>query len=73
MTGVLPTTAKQMLPSRLLWEKWRDRLATLGRTITVRQGNSTISGIAEDVDGNGELLLRDHSGELIRITWGSIE
>lgn len=73
MTGVLPTTAKQTLPSRLLWEKWRDRLATLGRTIAVRQGNSTISGIAEDVDGNGELLLRDHSGELIRITWGSIE
>ncbi len=72
-TGVLPTTAKQTLPSRLLWEKWRGRLATLGRTITVRQGNSTISGIAEDVDGNGELLLRDHSGELIRITWGSIE
>lgn len=72
-TGVLSTTANQKLPSRLLWEKWRDRLATLGRTITVRQGNSTISGIAEDVDGNGELLLRDHSGELICITWGSVE
>jgi len=72
-TGVLSTTANQTLPSRLLWEKWRDRLATLGRAITVRQGNSTISGIAEDVDGNGELLLRDHSGELIRITWGSVD
>ena len=72
-TGVLSTTANQILPSRLLWEKWRDRLATLGSTITVRQGNSTISGIAEDVDGNGELLLRDHSGELIRITWGSVD
>jgi BirA family biotin operon repressor/biotin-[acetyl-CoA-carboxylase] ligase len=72
-TGVLSTTADQTLPSRLLWEKWRDRLATLGRAITVRQGNSSISGIAEDVNENGELLLRDHSGELIRITWGSIE
>ena len=72
-TGVLSTTADQTLPSRLLWEKWRDRLATLGRAITVRQGNSTISGVAEDVNGNGELLLRDHSGELISITWGSVE
>ncbi len=72
-TGVLSATATQALPSRLLWEKWRDRLATLGRAITVRQGNSTISGIAEDVDGNGELLLRNHAGELIRITWGSVD
>jgi BirA family biotin operon repressor/biotin-[acetyl-CoA-carboxylase] ligase len=72
-TGVLSTTADQTLPSRLLWEKWRVRLATLGRAITVRQGNSTISGVAEDVNGNGELLLRDHSGELICITWGSVE
>ncbi len=72
-TGALSTTANQTLPSRLLWEKWRDRLATLGRTITVRQGDATISGIAEDVDGNGELLLRDHSDKLIRITWGSVE
>ncbi len=72
-TGVLSTTANQTLPSRLLWEKWRERLATLGRAITVRQGNSTISGVAEDVNGNGELLLRDHSGELISITWGSVD
>lgn len=72
-TGVLSATDNQALPSRLLWEKWRDRLATIGRAIIVRQGNSTISGVAEDVNGNGELLLRDHSGELISITWGSIE
>ena len=72
-TGVLSATTAQTLPSRLLREQWRGRLATLGRAITVRQGNLTISGIAEDVDGNGELLLRDHAGELIRITWGSIE
>lgn len=72
-SGVLSTTTTQTLPSRLLREKWRDRLATLGRAVTVRQGNSTISGIAEDVDGNGELLLRSHSGELICITWGSVD
>ena len=59
--------------TRLIRERWRSQLATLGRTIVVQQGNSAISGIAEDVDESGELLLRRHSGELVRITWGDIE
>ena len=59
--------------SRLIREQWRGQLSTLGRAITVRQGESIISGVAEDVDGNGELLLRRHSGELVNITWGSVE
>jgi BirA family transcriptional regulator, biotin operon repressor / biotin---[acetyl-CoA-carboxylase] ligase len=59
--------------SRLIRERWRSQLATLGRTIIVQQGNSVISGIAEDVDESGELLLRRHSGELVRITWGDVE
>jgi len=58
--------------SRLLRERWKSQLSTLGRTITVQQGNSVISGIAEDVDESGELLLRRHSGELVRITWGDV-
>ena len=59
--------------SRLIRERWRSQLATLGRTIVVQQGNSVISGIAEDVDESGELLLRRHSGDLVRITWGDVE
>jgi len=59
--------------TRLIRERWRSQLATLGRTIEVQQGNSVISGIAEDVDESGELLLRRHSGELVRITWGDVE
>jgi BirA family biotin operon repressor/biotin-[acetyl-CoA-carboxylase] ligase len=59
--------------SRLIRERWRSQLATLGRTIVVQQGNSVISGIAEDVDESGELLLRRHSGELVRITWGDVK
>ena len=58
---------------RLIRERWRSQLATLGRTIIVHQGNSVISGIAEDVDESGELLLRRHSGEQVRITWGDVE
>jgi BirA family transcriptional regulator, biotin operon repressor / biotin---[acetyl-CoA-carboxylase] ligase len=59
--------------TRLIRERWRSQLATLGRTVVVQQENSVISGIAEDVDESGELLLRRHSGELVRITWGDIE
>ncbi len=59
--------------SRMIRERWRGQLATLGRTITVQQGNSVLSGIAEDVDESGELLLRCHSGELVSITWGDVE
>jgi BirA family biotin operon repressor/biotin-[acetyl-CoA-carboxylase] ligase len=65
-------TATTEPSSRLIRERWRDQLATLGRTITVHQGNSVVSGIAEDVDDNGELLLRCHSGELVSITWGDV-
>jgi BirA family biotin operon repressor/biotin-[acetyl-CoA-carboxylase] ligase len=55
-----------------LRERWRNRLSTLGRAVQVRQGGTVVSGIAEDVDENGELLLRCHSGELINITWGDV-
>ena len=58
--------------SRLMRERWRSRLSTLGRTIQVRQGDTLVSGFAEDVDDNGELLLRGHSGELVSITWGDV-
>ena len=58
--------------SRGIREQWRSRLSTLGRVIQVRQGDTVVSGTAEDVDGNGELLLRRHSGELINITWGDV-
>jgi BirA family biotin operon repressor/biotin-[acetyl-CoA-carboxylase] ligase len=58
--------------SRSLWQRWRRTLSTLGRSIQVRQGDTILSGIAEDVDGNGELLLRCDSGLLARITWGDV-
>ncbi len=58
--------------SRLIRERWRSRLSTLGRTIEVRQGDTTQNGIAEDVNDTGELFLRLHSGERVCITWGDI-
>ncbi len=58
--------------SRSVREKWRSYLSTLDRTIQVRQGDTVLEGIAEDVNETGELLLRLHSGEHISISWGDI-
>jgi len=58
--------------SRLIRERWSNQLSTLGRAIQVRQGDTLLSGVAEGVNENGELLLRSHSGECISITWGDI-
>ncbi len=53
-------------------ERWRNHLSTLDRTVQVRQGDATLSGVAEDVNESGELLLRLHSGERVSITWGDV-
>ena len=58
--------------SRLIRERWRTSLSTLGRAVEVDQGGTRVSGIAEDVDERGELLLRLHSGKLVSITWGDV-
>jgi len=58
--------------SHAICERWRSQLTTLGRAIEVRQGDTVLSGVAEEVNENGELLLRLHSGELVTITWGDV-
>jgi BirA family biotin operon repressor/biotin-[acetyl-CoA-carboxylase] ligase len=68
ITNTMPTVSI----SRLIREQWSNRLSTLGRAIQVRQGDTLLSGVAEGVNENGELLLRSHSGERISITWGDI-
>ncbi len=59
--------------SRMLREQWRNRLSTLGHPTHIRQGNRLVSGIAEDVNDQGELLLREQTGDCITITWGEIQ
>jgi BirA family transcriptional regulator, biotin operon repressor / biotin---[acetyl-CoA-carboxylase] ligase len=58
--------------ARRVQERWRNNLSTLGRTVQVRQGDAILSGVAEDVNESGELLLRLHSGERVSITWGDV-
>jgi BirA family biotin operon repressor/biotin-[acetyl-CoA-carboxylase] ligase len=71
---VAPNASQLMkTPASLLArERWRNHLSTLGQAVQVRQGETMLHGLAEDVNENGELLLRLHSGERVSITWGDV-
>lgn len=58
--------------SRFLRERWRSQLTTPGRSVEIRQGTTILSGIAEDVNETGELLLRLASGKIVSVTWGDV-
>ena len=51
---------------------WRERLVTLGRRVTVTQGGSSVSGLAEAVDAGGSLLLRRDDGSQATVHWGDV-
>ena len=55
-------------------ETWSRRLVTLGQRVQVTNAVSeqVLSGVAENVDGRGHLLLRDESGQLHTITAGDV-
>lgn len=55
-----------------LFQLWRDRLTTLGQTVSVRTTRGELQGLAEDVDADGSLLLRDTHGVLHTITAGDV-
>ena len=55
-----------------IYEEWRDRLVTLGKTVQVKSGKNTLEGIAESVDRDGSLLLRHPDGSSTRIVAGDV-
>ncbi len=56
------------LSSDDLFDAWRDRLVMLGRRVTIND----ISGVAESVDRQGGLLVRDDGRTLHRLIAGDI-
>lgn len=58
---------------RLLRDSWRARLVTLGQRVTIQQGETTLSGVAQDVDESGALVLVADDGARHAITWGDVE
>ena len=52
--------------------EWRRRLGTIGNKVTVRNGDAVRDGVAEDVDADGNLLLRRPDGSLETISAGDV-
>ncbi|MBI5076623.1 MAG: biotin--[acetyl-CoA-carboxylase] ligase [Nitrospirae bacterium] len=57
---------------RPLLDAWRKNSSTLGRKINVVMHDVTWSGIAEDIDNNGMLILKMRSGERKTVSCGDI-
>ena len=55
-----------------VYRAWRERLVTLGKTVRVTSGSSRLEGVAESVDGDGALRLRQPDGTLARIVAGDV-
>ena len=55
-----------------IFEEWRDRLVTLGKSVRATTGDTVYEGVAESVTPDGSLLLRGPDGELTRIVAGDV-
>jgi len=53
-------------------KKWESKVPTLGKTVTVRDGDAERTGQLAGFGKDGELLLRVESGELISIWAGDL-
>lgn len=52
--------------------EWRDLLETTGRRVQATFGGDSYSGLAEGVDGTGNLLLRLDDGTIVTLTAGDV-
>jgi BirA family biotin operon repressor/biotin-[acetyl-CoA-carboxylase] ligase len=53
-------------------QEWRGRLETLGRQIKITFGGHVEDGVAEDVDGDGNLILLRADGSRVAIEAGEV-
>jgi BirA family biotin operon repressor/biotin-[acetyl-CoA-carboxylase] ligase len=57
---------------RRVQDEWRARLETLGRRVRVTCGQTVEDGLAEDVDGDGSLILRRPDGSRVTVPAGDV-
>jgi len=55
-----------------LFERWRDRLATLGQPVQISLPHGVLRGIAADVERSGALHVRDEHGALHSVLAGDV-
>ncbi len=56
----------------IVFEAWRSRLVTLGKTVRARTSDAVYEGVAESVAPDGSLALRIPGGGLVRIIAGDV-
>ena len=59
-------------PPQLIFQNWRDSLVTLGKEVTVNDGQFAEEGVAESVNADGGLNLRRKDGKLVTINVGDV-
>jgi BirA family biotin operon repressor/biotin-[acetyl-CoA-carboxylase] ligase len=52
-------------------QAWRERSVTLGQQVVVHTDGQDVTGLAEDIDDTGALLVRTPAG-LVRVTSGDV-
>jgi len=62
----------ERLSSGVLFDAWQARLVMIGKQVSISNANGTVAGIAETVDRQGALLVRDQAGTLQRVIAGDI-
>ncbi len=55
-----------------IFQRWQDRLVTLGKRVVVQTGSETLTGLAESVDTTGALMLKLDDGSLTSIVAGDV-
>jgi len=53
-------------------DEWRLKLVTLGKFVVVKNGTNVYEGLAEMVDDDGALLLREPEGKLVKVPAGDV-
>ncbi len=73
--AILSELEKQYLnleAGNLIYHEWRNSIETIGKKIKVISGQDILSGIAESVTEDGNLILRGDDGKLCEITSGDV-
>jgi len=74
VAGVLAAAApfSSPPPSSAIAKLWRQHDLLAGRTIAVRQGSETHTGVARGIDEDGALLLRTSAGRTLHLRAGEV-
>jgi biotin-(acetyl-CoA carboxylase) ligase len=61
-----------LLKSGSIYEEWRNNLVTIGKRVSLDTGEAIYEGVAESVNRDGSLMLRQSDGNLTRVVAGDV-